>query len=495
MPTPAPPAERPSPGPAERFLFEGFVLDVGRGALLRDGVEIRLRAKSFDALSHLVRQAGRLVPKQELMDAVWPDTAVTDDSLVQCLMDIRRALGDAQRVIHTARGRGYRFDGEVRVDPPAAPVPLAAHVPSPAAAPLATAGAPNPGRWWLAATLAALALAAAAFVWGRPSPEPRDTAAAARLVEAADRERITLTRDGLVRAVGGYERAIILDPQFAPAHVGLSDASTLLGVFGAVRPVETYPRARRAALRAVEIDPMLATAHVALGHVRVQWDRDWRGAENSYRRALALDPSAPRAHVLYAILLASRGRVDEGIAQARAALALEPDAPSTNTTLAIVLYLGGRNEEAIAQGRVASGMEPVSSLLHFWMAMALADAGRFDEAMREALASRQGAGNLPTPIVGYIHGRAGRSAEALEVQRALEDARARSIYVPATDIALVAAGRDDRASALSWLEVAFEEHAHWLDGLPRFKAFQRLRDEPRFKALLAKLESPGPLRP
>jgi tetratricopeptide (TPR) repeat protein len=361
--------------------------------------------------------------------------------------------------------------------------------------PLAAAGAPSPGRWWLGATLAALALAVVAFVWGRPASVPRDTAAAARLVEAADRERMMLTRDGLVRAVAGYQRALVLDPLFAPAHVGLSDASTLLGVFGAVRPADTYPRARRAALRAVELDPMLATAHVALGHVRVQWDRDWRGAENSYRRALALDPSAPRAHVLYAILLASRGRVDEGIAQARAALALEPDAPSTNTTLMIVLYLGGHNEEAIAQGRVAGRLAPVSSLLHFWMALAFADAGRFDEAMREALASRQGAGNLPTPIVGYIHGRAGRSAEALEVQRALEDARARSIYVPATDIALVAAGRDDRASALSWLEVAVDEHAHWLDGVSRFKAFERLRAEPRFKALLAKLDSPGALRP
>ena len=115
--------------------------------------------------------------------------------------------------------------------------------------------------------------------------------------------------------------------------------------------------------------------------------------------------------------------------------------------------------------------------------MALADVGRFDEAMQEALASRQGAGNLPAPIVGYIHGRAGRSAEALEVLRALEDARARFIYVPATDIALVAAGRDDRASALAWLEVAFDEHAHWLEGLPRFTAFERLRGEPRFEAL------------
>ena len=469
-----------------RFFFDGFVLDVGRGALLRDDTEIRLRAKSFDALTHLVRHAGRLVPKQELMDAVWPDTVVTDDSLVQCLMEIRRALGEAQGSIHTARGRGYRFDARVRVETEPGE-PIGTPAPVEPALPAATVVARRHGRLWLAAAVAAIAIAAGAFPWLRPGPMPRDTGEARRMLDAADRDRALLTRESLGRAVIGYERAIALDPLLAPAHVGLSDASTLLGVFGAVRPADTYPRAHRAALRAVEIDPMLATAHVALGHVRVQWDRDWRGAEDSYRRALALDPNAPRARGLYAILLVSHNRVDEGLREARAALALQPDAPWTNTTMMIVLYLGGLAEESIAQGRVASRLAPDSSLLHFWMAMALADVGRFDEAMQEALASRQGAGNLPAPIVGYIHGRAGRSAEALEVQRALEDARARSIYVPATDIALVAAGRDDRASALTWLEAAFDEHAHWLEGLPYFTAFARLRGEPRFQALVAKL--------
>ena len=97
-----------------KMAFGGFVLDLARGALLHDGSEVRLRAKSLDVLAYLVRHPGRLIAKQELMEAIWPDAAVTDDSLVQCLVEIRRALGDDQAWVHTARGRGYRFDGDVR---------------------------------------------------------------------------------------------------------------------------------------------------------------------------------------------------------------------------------------------------------------------------------------------------------------------------------------------------------------------------------------------
>ena len=157
-----------------RFFFDGFVLDVGRGALLRDDTEIRLRAKSFDALTHLVRHAGRLVPKQELMNAVWPDTVVTDDSLVQCLMEIRRALGEAQGLIHTARGRGYRFDARVRVETEPGE-PIGTPVPVEPALPAATVVARRHGRLWLAAAFVAIVIAAGAFLWLRPGPMPRDT--------------------------------------------------------------------------------------------------------------------------------------------------------------------------------------------------------------------------------------------------------------------------------------------------------------------------------
>src|SRR6266404_1392293 len=95
--------------------FDGFTLDLTRGRLQRGQKEIKLRPKSFEVLRYLIENNGRLISKDELIHAVWVEAAVTDDSLVQCLKDIRRALGDeAQQVIKTVHGRGYIFDTEVR---------------------------------------------------------------------------------------------------------------------------------------------------------------------------------------------------------------------------------------------------------------------------------------------------------------------------------------------------------------------------------------------
>src|SRR5439155_6763275 len=99
--------------------FDEFTLDLTRGCLLRGQEEIKLRPKSFEALRYLVENNGRLISKDELIHAVWVDTAVTDGSLVQCLRDIRQALRDeAQQIVKTVHGRGYIFDAEVRNDGP-----------------------------------------------------------------------------------------------------------------------------------------------------------------------------------------------------------------------------------------------------------------------------------------------------------------------------------------------------------------------------------------
>src|SRR5438105_3875189 len=103
--------------------FDGFTLDLTRGCLLRGNQEIKLPPKPYDALKYLVENPGRLISKRELVEALWPDTAVTDDSLVQCLKEVRRALGDdAQQIIKTVPRRGYIFELEVRENAPSAPV-------------------------------------------------------------------------------------------------------------------------------------------------------------------------------------------------------------------------------------------------------------------------------------------------------------------------------------------------------------------------------------
>ena len=97
----------------QTFCFDGFTLDLTRGCLLRGREEIKLRPKPFSVLKYLVENPGRLISKTELIEVIWPDTAVTDDSLVQCLIEVRRALSDAQQIIKHVPGVVYIFDRPV----------------------------------------------------------------------------------------------------------------------------------------------------------------------------------------------------------------------------------------------------------------------------------------------------------------------------------------------------------------------------------------------
>src|SRR5262249_49348502 len=113
------PGKQVQSGSQDVLSFGDFRLDLARACLLRSGQEVKLRPKSFQALKYLVENPGRVIPKAELIGAIWPDAFVTDDSLVQCLRDIRRALADdSQQIIKTAPRRGYLFDGEVTAERP-----------------------------------------------------------------------------------------------------------------------------------------------------------------------------------------------------------------------------------------------------------------------------------------------------------------------------------------------------------------------------------------
>ena len=245
------------------------------------------------------------------MEAIWPDAAVTDDSLVQCLVEIRRALGDDQAWVHTARGRGYRFDAAVR------PIVDSARTASGSRDADSRTFRPRAARPMPVDAVPAWSTVAggrASSIGGAPSPLVAWEAGGWRRASlAADRQARAPTRrasgaasgssrESIGQAIAAYERAIALDPTFAPAHAALANTLVVRGVFGGARPDDSYPRAREAALRAVELDPMLAEGHVALGHVRVQWDRDWRGAEEQLSaRAGARPEGSARPHALRAV--------------------------------------------------------------------------------------------------------------------------------------------------------------------------------------------------
>lgn len=496
------------------FVLGDATLDLRRGELRRGDSVLHLRPRTFDVLVYLVRHAGRLVAKQELMDAVWGDVAVTDDSLVQCLVEIRKSLGEDS--VTTQRGRGYRFERPVRpaegeeaarlsaaAEPVSAgPVPDGANE-SPRPPPSGSA----PSHRWKRSTLvragaagiAALAIGLVAFTGRARRDGPpvvatigeSTNAEARREVAVAETFRRRQSRVGMAESLKHFERAAALDPQYAAAHVGIARLLTAASVFGAVRPADVGPRAKRAALRAIELAPTMSEAHVALAHSQVQHEWDWRGAEASYRKAIALDPSNVSAHRLFGLLLGTLGRFEEALAQNSLGLS-QPNGRQVvprSSLRGILFYWARQPEGAIHELQSAIAAEPDLSLPHFWLALVYAEAGRLEEAMHSALESREAMGNQPTWVVGYVHARAGRRAEALTVLRALET-QAQQSYVPAADMAFLHVGLGDRAAALTWLERGVTERSHWMELLAVHPVVDPIRGEPRFQALLRTLALP-----
>ncbi len=157
------------------------------------------------------------------------------------------------------------------------------------------------------------------------------------------------TASDLREAVGHFEAAAGADPAFAAAHAGLADAWSLLPYYAGSPPREAFPKARAAALKAVRLDPLLAEAHTSLAYVAHRHDWDWPGAEKSYRRALALNPSYSTAHHWYAELLMVTSRLEEARTEMRLAQDLDPLSPRINLDVGLPDYFAGRHDLAIGR--------------------------------------------------------------------------------------------------------------------------------------------------
>lgn len=487
-----------STAPADVLRVRDVTLDLARQVMRIGDDDVRLRPKTFDVLTMLVRHAGQVVSKQRLIEAVWGDVAVTDDSLVQCLVEIRRALGDGHFAIRTVRGRGYLLDGEVTA---VSPVSESGHLPAPAAAaPMAppVVAPRTPRRWAFGAVGAGIVLSVLAAVaafdprWRQPdTPALQDSMnveARSELDAGLGLLRISRAQTDLQQARERFARAVALDPAYAAAHAALGNVLVLQSGFGVQPALELLPLAGASARRAVALDPTLAAGWQALAHVQTQGDWDWAAAEQSYRRAIALDPSA-QFNVIYAHLLVGIGRIEDAVAESDRLLAIDPASPVRLASNCIVKYLARRYAAALAACDRSVQVDPTYSNSHFWRALVLTEVGRHEEAMQAALTARRAMAFAPTWVVGYLHARAGRIAEAREVLRAVQ-ARALTTYVPPVEMAFLLATVGERAQALDWLERAHRHNGPWMELLAVHPAADPLRAEPRFRALLAALRLP-----
>lgn len=229
-------------------------------------------------------------------------------------------------------------------------------------------------------------------------------------------------RDNLEYAVTLLERAVALDPQFALAHVSLANAYNLLGTFLGQSPDYYQPRARQTILHAIALDDTLAEAHTSLAKIKMDYERDWVGAEQEFRRAIELNPGYALAHHWYGeVYLSAMGRLEESLAELQIAHRLNPLSTGILTGIAWT-YIGLRQyENAVEACRIAKEINPEDWGVYAYRAPALMKLGRFDEAISDvnnAFEGEPAAHNLAA--LAAIYASAGRRDEGLRQLTELE---------------------------------------------------------------------------
>ncbi len=295
------------------------------------------------------------------------------------------------------------------------------------------------------------------------------------------------TDESLVKAIDYFEQAIQLDPTYAVAYGGLAECWTGF-LFTDSKPwAETIAKAREFAIKAIALDDTLAQSHEAMAVVHYQ-EWDWKGAEEEAKKASALDPGFPTAHMIYCNMLRHLGRADESIAEAKLALEVDPLSMLTNQMLGNAYASARRYELAIAQFQKGLDLHVNNTSLMYQLGWADVYSGAYDKGI-DAIQKSQAADGLDpsvSPDLAYINAILGKKDEARKTLNILLEL-ARKYPVSPGYIALVCAGLDEREQALSWLEKAFAQHSSmmvWLKVDPRL---DRIRAEPRFQVLMRRV--------
>jgi tetratricopeptide (TPR) repeat protein len=270
----------------------------------------------------------------------------------------------------------------------------------------------------------------------------------------------------------------------------LADSYLLLGTHAGFRPLDIYPKAKAAALKALELDDTLAEAHTSLAYEKDLYEWDWAGAEREYRRAIELNPSYATAHEWLAVHWAYLGRMDQAIAEMRRARELDPLSLIINANLGTWLHFGGRHQEALEQYRKTVEMDPNFAFVRMKLGQFLTDQGIYKEAIAElqtAVALAPTSSRRSALACGYA-----RSGNRVEALRILSELRATSEreYVPPWVIANLYLALGDQERGMEWLEKAYEERSTSEIFLKANPGFDPLRADPRFKALLRHMNLP-----
>ena len=290
------------------------------------------------------------------------------------------------------------------------------------------------------------------------------------------------------RGIEYYERAITEDPSYALPYAGIADALRALVLSNDMSPAEMAPRAVAAATRAIELAPDLPEANSSRGMAAMWLEWDWRAAETYLVRAVELAPNDADAQIYLAHVYSNLGRKEEALTHARRAREINPVSPLVAALEGLYLTHQGEHQEAVRRLEEAVSLEPQFWLSHHLLANALIDAGQYEAALPEsAEAKRLSPLQTLSDAFGAIAlARLGRKDEARAVLQSLSET-ARHTYVPPTHFALIETALGERDQAFAHLDAAFAVRDARLALLKIDPKWDDLRDDPRFAALLRRL--------
>jgi TolB-like protein/DNA-binding winged helix-turn-helix (wHTH) protein/Tfp pilus assembly protein PilF len=300
------------------------------------------------------------------------------------------------------------------------------------------------------------------------------------------------TADSLKVALAYFDQAIEEDPKYAQAYSGLADTYALLGdwQYSVMVPKKALPKAKDAALKALELDSTLGEAHNSLAFLLdgFDWDLDSGGKE--FRRAIELNPGYATAHHWYAWHLGLLGRYDEAIAEMKKAENLDPLSLIINADLAELLVLAHSYDESIRQSRKTIEMDPDFALAHNQLAQAYLQKHMYHEAAAELQKAVQLSGGSPTCIANLARAyvASGKRSEAVKL---LNDLKNRSTpgFSHASEIAVIYVSLGDMDQAMNWLEKGYAERFN--PGVLLRPGFDPLRSDARFQNLVHRIGLPG----
>ncbi|MBV8812594.1 MAG: winged helix-turn-helix domain-containing protein [Acidobacteriaceae bacterium] len=431
--------------------FDDYEVDFVRRELRKCGIRIRLQRKPFRVLELLLRRPGELVTREELFGFLWPDSHVSfEHSLNTAVNSLRRVLGDSSRECHfieTRPGLGYRFSSPVEemTDADSSPTP--------------------PGSL------------------GKNRDAYEDYLKGRYFLDTMAEE------EEIYKAIAFFNSAAIDETCCSLAHAGIAEAYGQLALFGSVCSSRVVSHARSSVESALRNDPDLPQAHVSAGRVKMIFDWDWKGTQESVDRARTLDANSVPAHTLQGSLLCTLGSYEEALQVCRHALALDPLSFPANLQFAACLYATRDFEGVIDQCwkmlTLRSGFAPAQILL----ALAYQQLGMYEEAVVEFQNAQRCTGlqAAATSGLGHVFAVAGLEDNAEQAFRELST-QAQSRYVPYYWYAVICAGRRQKDQALSFLEESFRQRDPALLSLKADARFDNMRTDDRFQVLLRRLD-------